>query len=522
MNFIEQQGCQVGRVSPSAPRPLLPLLGERAGVRAGVLLVLLTILNSAAAPQIAWTARYSFGTNSDSKVFALALDPQQNLIVAGTSKNEQGNYDYVAAKYSPGGSTLWLLRSDSGGADEVRGLAVDSEGNVVLTGTSLTVKYGTNSAPMWTAPYGGRGVAIDGSNNVVVTGFSEDDFATVKLTPQGSNVWVRYHDRIGRPDIAKAVTVDQAGNVYVAGTQTWMFDRLYCCYSTFYVLKYDAEGNQQWIQGIDENKAYRKESEVKGLLVHTNGNVVFTGNGRGPVNCIYCTAMFTNTGQRVWIRNYSPTDGAGAEAMTLDPSGHAFVTGGVYGWLEDEHIYFKTFKIDSSGATIWESTYSSVQGPSVNQANAICLDGAGNGYVAGQSTGLGTASDWATIKYNSSGQEQWVVRYDGLVHGEDQATALVVDNSGAIYVGGFTTTTNGIEMLVIKYVEVQPIQVQTNQTVLLEFLGAPGQSNRVQGTTDFFDWLELGFSLADTNGLLRFLDTNAPGFPFRFYRVLSP
>ena len=64
--------------------------------------------------------------------------------------------------------------------------------------------------------------------------------------------------------------------------------------------------------------------------------------------------------------------------------------------------------------------------------------------------------------------------------------------------------------------------MQTNQNVLLQFLGTPNQSNRVQATTDFTDWLDLGFSIADTNGLLRVLDTNAPAYPFRFYRSVSP
>jgi hypothetical protein len=44
----------------------------------------------------------------------------------------------------------------------------------------------------------------------------------------------------------------------------------------------------------------------------------------------------------------------------------------------------------------------------------------------------------------------------------------------------------------------------------------------VQATTDFLDWLDLGFSVGDTNGCLRFLDTNAPGYPHRFYRMVPP
>ena len=44
---------------------------------------------------------------------------------------------------------------------------------------------------------------------------------------------------------------------------------------------------------------------------------------------------------------------------------------------------------------------------------AIAVDDSGNVYVTGQSVGAGTDDDYATIKYSSDGQEQWVARYNG-------------------------------------------------------------------------------------------------------------
>lgn len=37
----------------------------------------------------------------------------------------------------------------------------------------------------------------------------------------------------------------------------------------------------------------------------------------------------------------------------------------------------------------------------------------GSAYVGGSSLGLGTGSDFATVKYNSDGAQQWVNRYNG-------------------------------------------------------------------------------------------------------------
>ena len=41
-------------------------------------------------------------------------------------------------------------------------------------------------------------------------------------------------------------------------------------------------------------------------------------------------------------------------------------------------------------------------------------------------------SEYATIKYNNSGEQQWVVRYNG----GSQANAIGIDGSGNVYVTG--------------------------------------------------------------------------------------
>ena len=46
-----------------------------------------------------------------------------------------------------------------------------------------------------------------------------------------------------------------------------------------------------------------------------------------------------------------------------------------------------------------------------------------------------------------------------------------------------------------------------------------GYTNRLSASTDLIRWVELGTSVADTNGVSRFEDSDAAQLPARFYRV---
>src|SRR5260370_5005559 len=89
-------------------------------------------------------------------------------------------------------------------------------------------------------------------------------------------------------------------------------------------------------------------------------------------------------------------------------------------------------------AQVTEAWVARYDGPAhdVDSAHGMVLDGAGNVYVTGESLGVGTALDFATVKYDSDGNQLWVARYDGPASGYDTANAVARDANGNVYVTG--------------------------------------------------------------------------------------
>ena len=89
----------------------------------------------------------------------------------------------------------------------------------------------------------------------------------------------------------------------------------------------------------------------------------------------------------------------------------------------------------------------------LHMQKAIVLDCSGNIYVTGGSAGSGTLQDdYATIKYNSAGHQQWAARYNGPRNGGDRANAIAIDPAGHVCVTGFSTDPQtDVDCATIKY-----------------------------------------------------------------------
>jgi len=174
------------------------------------------------------------------------------------------------------------------------------------------------------------------------------------------------------------------------------------------------------------------------VAVDASGNVYVTGASVGSgTGKDYATIKYNSSGIQQWVARYNGPGNSDdvATAIAVDGSGNVYVTG--YSTGSSGGFDYATIKYDASGTQKWVARYDGT-GNGNDYAFSIAVDGLGNVYVTGFSTGPASGYDYATIKYNSSGRQQWVARYNGSGNGSDDAQAIAIDSSGNVYVTGIS------------------------------------------------------------------------------------
>jgi Beta-propeller repeat len=278
------------------------------------------------------------------------------------NKSNSVGSDPFVTKLSPDGSTLvfsTLIGGDSG--TSANAIAVDSQGEVFVTGTTLSIDFPATSGAYQTTNHESVSPGLTGNAYVV------------KLAPSGSSViYATYLGGSSFPntllqgDIGLGIAVDTAGSAYIAGAT----------YSHDFPLE----------------AAYQTTNNV--LVGHPNGFVAkFSPDGS---SLIYSTYLGGNL------------DG-GVDNIKIDPLDDAYVSGYTFATnfpvtadayqpsnngnfvLDDvPHVNYNAFlsEFNPSGSALVYSTYFGGKGDQSgdltgDQAIALARDPAGNVYLAG-------------------------------------------------------------------------------------------------------------------------------------------
>jgi len=292
----------------------------------------------------------------------ISVDGCGNVYVTGSSDTNWGSpvrahvagygYDAFAAKLdSSSGALVWSTFLGGSGMDQGLGIAVDSSGNIYVTGLSyatwgspvraykssptegFAAKLNSNGVLQWNTFLGSRGgdvgqdIAVDGSGNVYITGSSHagaDAFAT-KLNSNGVLQWNTFLGGSG-DDQAFGITLDGGGNVYVTGVSyaTWGYPvRAYTLGADAFAAKLNSNGVLQWNTFLGSNDVdYGYEIAVDG-----SGNVYIAGMSRATWGSPVMVYTARNDAFVAKLNSNGSIDLAMLATLTINTAGQGTVTG---------------------------------------------------------------------------------------------------------------------------------------------------------------------------------------------------
>lgn len=352
--------------------------------------------------------------------------------------------------------------------DEGKSIVYDGQGNVVVTGNVIstginydiaTVKYNSAGVRQWAVVFNGPGndadyavdIATDNAANIYVAGKSRNngdyDMLLIKYNSAGVQQWaVTWNSPSGLTDEGYSVIVDNNQNAYITG-----YAEISGFNTNYVTVKYNSSGVLQWARQYDGPIA---NSPDAAFFVESDqsGNVYVTGTSTAPgTGSDFLTIKYNPQGDSVWVRRFAGPGNSHNEipqGLDVDQSGNVYITGFYSG---PQSIDYMTIKYNTSGTQQWAIAYDSTHGQDIPED--ITVDPNGNVFVTGRSRINSTYNDFCTIKYNSSGVRQWLRVYDNLTESRDDIGLDVeADAQGNVYVTGITNEDgSNYSIITIKY-----------------------------------------------------------------------
>lgn len=378
--------------------------------------------------------------DSTGNVYAAGYFDAASIGVGGLTLRKTGTQDAFLAKLDSTGTPLWVKNiGGSGATAQGLALASDSSGNVYLSGTysggnlsthGLTIlgrldgfalKYTASGTLVWARNFGGtsgfltaQGIAVDSSGNVLVTGhynnanltrptlvkLGPSDAFVFKLNAAGTFVWRKTFGGPGASVRGRGIAVDATGNIFLGGD----FDSAKLTSPNLarqgtgdaFVFRLDSAGAVQWAKSFGGPGAVARGQSI---AVDDSGNV-FLGGDFDTANLADPALPLTGTrdafalkldasGTTTWAKPFS---GAGtalaAQSIATDHLGNVVLAGYFIGpglntpalpQIGNSDAF--AVLLDAAGTTTWAQNFGGMGAFTYGQG--VALDDEGNIYLGG-------------------------------------------------------------------------------------------------------------------------------------------
>jgi hypothetical protein len=382
-------------------------------------------------------------TSSPTTITATASDATSGV------KNVTLYYRYSGDNLSWGGWThtdvQWAKGPTGAGSDWGRAIAVDSSGNIYITG------YHTSGLDFG----GGITVADEAGVGMFVAKYNSAGVVQWATGPTGAG-----------DDYGRGIGVDSSGNVYIGGYQTSGLDFGGGITvadeggTGIFLVKYNSAGVVQWATGPSGTG----NDQGRAMAVDSSGNSYITGYDTSGLDFGGGITVADEVGVGMFVAKYNsagvvqwatgPTGGGDdyGYGTAVDSSGNVYVTGyhtlglnfgGGVTVSDETNDGLFTVKFNSAGAVQWAS---GPTGAGNEHGQDVAVDSSGNVYVVGYHTlgmnfggGITVADEGSdgvfVVKYNSVGVAQWAAGPVGA--GQDEGYGIALDSSNSVYLTGY-------------------------------------------------------------------------------------
>jgi hypothetical protein len=438
--------------------------------------------------QVIWAM--SLGGELSDLPKGLAVDAQGNSVLAGgfgaaiLLGNEwlisRGGQDILLAQWDPSGAVLWRRQAGGSGSDEAKAVALDTQGNVIITGV-----FNSDQA---------------GFENAVLTNRGVGDMFLAKYDSAGNLLWVQQAGGAG-DDFGAAVAADKEGNVYVTGGfqgPAWFgTNEIPSGLGSVFVAKYDPRGELVWVKPVGSEWG----TYSTGIAVASDG-------------AVYQSGYFSGT--------------AAFGGVSLESNG----------FLSDIFLV----KFDALGSVLWArraggESLDQAAGIMVDSADNVLLTGFYFGNASfGSNTVSGVGKTLFVAQYDAAGNAVWVQQPTSSIDSEGKVIApgtkgelmLGGDFNGSLMIAGTNLESAGgrdVFLAKLKLPECSsrgllcPVALRKLSPTSFEITAYVNSGHRfeLQATSDFTQWTVLTNFVASTNVLV-FLEQVSPPVTRRFYR----
>lgn len=312
------------------------------------------------------------GANRE-KGIDMVVNGTDSIYLLGETKSlGAGLTDAYLIKITTGGSVLWSKTWGGKKADYGTGVAFDSYGNLYITGYTESMgageydmflsKYNKFNVNLWNKTWGStkddrsRGIVVDSNDDIYVTGYTENtmngkfDMVLIKYDLDGNELWSATYGDSDKDDFGYALTLDSSDNIYVGGsTESAGAGSL-----DFAIVTFNSSGSLKSLRtwggpGDDEALAIAND---------TSNNFYLTGytESYGASLKDIAVAKFSSAGAARWNTTWRGTLDDVGQGIDVDSGGNAYVTGYTESYgagLKDVCI----LKYTSLGGHLWNKTW---------------------------------------------------------------------------------------------------------------------------------------------------------------------